>query len=57
MKKSTIEYMKAIKQMVRMKGLDATNVANHKALANGLIDYEAFREAASYLVDVYMKGV
>ena len=57
MKKTTVEYMKAIRAMLKIKDLDTVNIANHRALETGLIDYEAFREAADYLVDCYLKGV
>lgn len=57
MKKTTVEYMKAIRAMLKIKDLETVNVANHRALETGLIDLEAFQEAADYLVTCYWKGV
>lgn len=56
MKKTTIEYMKAIRAMLKIKTLEEVNAANHLALETGLIDMDGFREAANYLVDCYWKN-
>lgn len=51
----TAEYVKAVKQMVEMEGLEAANLANHKALETGLITLDEFRAAAKALVALYLK--
>ena len=55
MKKTTVEYMKAIRAMLKIKTLEEVNAANHMALETGLIDMDGFRAAANYLVDCYWK--
>jgi len=53
--KNTAEYIEAIKTMLRTEGLDATNLANHKALETGLIDLATFQAAARELVKEFLK--
>ena len=43
------EYIEAIKMMLNLKGIEETNIANHKALETGLIDMKTFQEAAKVL--------
>lgn len=52
---NTTEYVKAIKQMVRMMGLEAANNANHWALETGLCNLEMFQAGARVLVAIKMK--
>lgn len=48
------EYIKAVKEMVELKGIEATNAANHKALETGLITLDEFQAAARELVKIYL---
>ncbi len=54
--KNRTEYIKAVKQMLKSEGLDATNTANHAALETGLIDLDTFQAAARVLVEEFLKG-
>ena len=53
--KNRKEYVKAIRMMLELKGMEITNIANHKALETGLIDLDTFLEAAQVLADEIMK--
>lgn len=46
MKSNITEYIKAIKEMIKLEGIETTNMANHKALETGLINLEQFQAAA-----------
>lgn len=48
------EYIKAVKEMVKLQGLEAANIANHKALETGLITLDEFQAAAHELVKIYL---
>lgn len=50
------EYVKAIKMMLKMKGIEATNYANHKALEIGLINQKQFSAAASVIAEVILNA-
>lgn len=41
----TAEYVKAVEQMVELEGLEAANLANHKALETGLVTLEIYKDA------------
>lgn len=49
------EYIKAIKEMIKLEGIEKTNIANHKALETGLINLDYFQAAARELVKAYNK--
>lgn len=49
------EYIEAIKKMVKIKGVQAANDANHKALETGMITLPMFQAAGRVLVKEYMK--
>ena len=49
------EYVKAIKQMLKLKGLEATNLANHRMLEIGVVPVEYFQAAARVLAKEIMK--
>lgn len=49
MKQNVNEYVKAIKMMIMAEGLDAANIANHKALETKMITLEQFQAAARIL--------
>ena len=53
--KNVTEYTKAIKEMIKLEGLEAANVANHKALETGLINLEQFQAAAKILAREILK--
>lgn len=50
----TAEYVKAVKQMAKLEGLEAANIANHKALETGLVTLDMFQAAAKILVAFYL---
>lgn len=54
MKQLKNEYVKAIKEVVRLEGIEAANRANHKALETGLIDLDLFMAGAHVLVKITM---
>lgn len=49
------EYNKAIKAMLKLKGIEETNAANHAALETGMITVEMFQSAAKIIVAAYME--
>ena len=49
MKQNVKEYVTAIKMMIETEGLEAANLANHKALETSLINLEQFQAAARIL--------
>jgi hypothetical protein len=49
------EYIKAIKKMVELEGIEAANIANHKALETGLVNLEQFQAAARILAAEILK--
>ena len=48
------EYVKAIKMMLKMKGIDVTDYANHRALETGLINQKQFSAAAAIIAKSYI---
>ena len=55
MKQTTAHYCEAIRQLLALKGIEATNDANHAALAAGLISLEQFQAAARILVAAFLE--
>ena len=49
------EYLEAIKQMIKLEGIEATNAANHEALKRGLINQDTFSAAARIIVKAYLE--
>ncbi|MBR4656526.1 MAG: hypothetical protein IKO68_08185 [Oscillospiraceae bacterium] len=43
------EYTKAIEEMLKIEGLQATNAANHEALERGMITLDMFQAGARVL--------
>ena len=50
------EYVKAVKMMLKMKGIDVTDYANHRALETGLINQKQFSAAASVIAEVILNA-
>lgn len=48
------KYVKAIKMVLKMKGIEATNYANHRALETGLINQKQFSAAASVIAKAFL---
>ncbi len=55
MRNTTKEYCDAISTMLDLRGIDATNDANHKALEKGVITLEQFQAGARVIVKRYMR--
>ena len=51
----TDDYVEAIKYLLKAAGLDAANVANHKALETNKISLEQFQAAAKVLAREILK--
>ena len=54
MKQNVNEYINAIKMMLEAEGLEAANIANHKALESKIITLEQFQSAARILAKVIL---
>lgn len=55
-KKEITEYTKAIRMMLKLKGIDATDAANHLALENKLISLEQFQAGARIIAKAFLNA-
>lgn len=55
MKSIVKEYENAIKAMLKLKGVEATNSANHMALNNNMISLELFQAGARIIAKEALK--
>ena len=55
MKGTVKDYVTAIGWMLDKEGIEATNEANHRMLAEGKITHKAFQAAARKIADRYLK--
>lgn len=53
-KKEVTEYTKAIKMMLKLKGIDATDAANHMALEKGIVTLEQFQAGARIIAKAFL---
>lgn len=56
MKGTVKDYVTAIGWMLDKEGIEVTNAANHRMLAEGKITQEAFQAAARKIADRFLKG-
>lgn len=49
------EYIKAIREMIKLEGIEATNTANHEALKRGIIDQDTFSAAARVIAKAFLE--
>jgi len=56
MKGTVKDYVTAIGWMLDKEGIEITNAANHRMLAEGKITQEAFQAAARKIADRFLKG-
>lgn len=56
MKGTVKDYVTAIGWMLDKEGIEVTNTANHRMLAEGKITQEAFQAAARKIADRFLKG-
>lgn len=55
-KQEITEYTKAIRMMLKLKGIDATDAANHLALEKMLISLEQFQAGARIIAKALLNA-
>lgn len=55
-KKEITEYTKAIRMMLKLKGVNATDAANHLALEKKLITLEQFQAGARIIAKAFLNA-
>lgn len=55
-KKEITEYTKAIRMMLKLKGINATDAANHLALEKKLITLDQFQAGARIIAKAFLNA-